>query len=50
MINASIQEKQELIAITLTSLLPVVKRSLEKKKVFEFDLKLQRSYFLVGKK
>jgi hypothetical protein len=39
-----------LIKASVNALAPAIKKALDTKKVNSFDEKLQRSYFLVGKK
>ena len=39
-----------LVRATVIALAPAIKRALDSKRVNSFDEKLQRSYFLVGKK
>lgn len=39
-----------LVRVTIVALAPAIKKALDSKKVNSFDEKLQRSYFLVGKK
>lgn len=39
-----------LVRATVIALAPAIKRAIDAKRVQSFDEKLQRSYFLVGKK
>ncbi|MEY8216280.1 MAG: hypothetical protein RPR97_17565 [Colwellia sp.] len=48
--SAVIQSKQGLLRATIIAFMPVIKKSVDASRVKSFDKKLQRSYFLVGKK
>lgn len=47
---AVIKLKQELLIATIHAFSPAIKKAIDAEKVHSFDEKLQRSYFLVGKK